>query len=54
MMLSAIGLFDDQVRHPRPCASLLAVRDNAGVTVILAEQKVDLALAFAPHTNRKA
>jgi branched-chain amino acid transport system ATP-binding protein len=28
-------------------AALLAIRDNAGVTMILAEQKVDLALAFA-------
>ena len=28
-------------------AALLAIRDNAGVTIILAEQKVDLALAFA-------
>jgi branched-chain amino acid transport system ATP-binding protein len=28
-------------------AALLAIRDNARVTIILAEQKVDLALAFA-------
>jgi energy-coupling factor transporter ATP-binding protein EcfA2 len=28
-------------------AALLAIRDNAGVTMILAEQKVDLGLAFA-------
>jgi len=28
-------------------ATLLAIRDSAGVTMILAEQKVDLALAFA-------
>jgi ABC-type transport system involved in cytochrome c biogenesis ATPase subunit len=28
-------------------AALLAIRDDAGVTMILAEQKVDLALAFA-------
>jgi len=28
-------------------AALLAIRDNAGVTMILAEQKVDLALTFA-------
>ena len=27
--------------------ALLAIRDNAGVTMILAEQKVDFALAFA-------
>ena len=28
-------------------AALLAIRDNARITIILAEQKVDLALAFA-------
>ena len=28
-------------------AALLAIRDSAGVTMILAEQKVDFALAFA-------
>jgi branched-chain amino acid transport system ATP-binding protein len=28
-------------------AALLAIRDGAGVTIIMAEQKVDLALAFA-------
>ena len=28
-------------------AALLAIRDDAGVTMILAEQKVDFALAFA-------
>jgi hypothetical protein len=33
-------------------AALLAIRDNAGVTMILAEQKVDLALAFAEDHSR--